>query len=569
MSTETQLKGDSLRRQMELSKNYALENNLELVTSIDGRRLADIGISAFHGKNATDGVLALFLAHLNAGNIEDNSVLLIESLDRLSREKILSAITQFISIVDKGVEVITLVDGCSYTKEAINKNPALMYVSMATMIRANEESETKSVRGKAVWGTKRLNAKSKIVTRRLPGWLHYDEGTQKIKIDKNRGRIVKKIFDLYSKSMGMEKIAQKLNEEGVPTFGDGIMWHRSYIKKLLQNRSVIGEYQPFTIIQGKRVAVGDPIIEYYPSVVTNEIFNAANGNIEIRKAASKGRKGAFFTNLFSGLVRCSQCGSKLYVINKGPDIKGGKYLWCSLSKGKAGCKSVPIRLQKFEDTVLKHLHEIDYTELFGEENAELNALHLVKCEIEEELRKLKYAEENVLNMITDGSLTVEARAEISARYNDVISKRGAKNEELRGINAKIGEMVYSRNQVISEKIKDILGEIKLNANSYELRGALQTMITKVVDHIEVSTKKIEFNPWEYTDACREVIKFREIHASYKRKKLADLVELKSFENFVSDYERKIKIRYKNGECRTILMGDDVSLVNRKLFSKGR
>ena len=36
MSTDTQLKGDSLRRQLEASKAYAENHNLELVDNIDG-----------------------------------------------------------------------------------------------------------------------------------------------------------------------------------------------------------------------------------------------------------------------------------------------------------------------------------------------------------------------------------------------------------------------------------------------------------------------------------------------------------------------------------------------------
>ena len=54
MSTDIQLKGDSLRRQKESSKNYAEENNLELIET-----LQDIGISAFSGKNSKDGALGV------------------------------------------------------------------------------------------------------------------------------------------------------------------------------------------------------------------------------------------------------------------------------------------------------------------------------------------------------------------------------------------------------------------------------------------------------------------------------------------------------------------------------
>ncbi|MCZ4090631.1 hypothetical protein [Sinorhizobium psoraleae] len=47
MSSDIQLRGDSLRRQTEASKKYAAENDLELIEDF---KLEDIGVSAFKGK---------------------------------------------------------------------------------------------------------------------------------------------------------------------------------------------------------------------------------------------------------------------------------------------------------------------------------------------------------------------------------------------------------------------------------------------------------------------------------------------------------------------------------------
>src|SRR5262245_24847644 len=90
MSTEDQLKGDSRRRQLEASKAYAEEHGLDLA---DDAQLEDIGISAFKGANARDGALGQFLTAVRAGLVERGSFLLVESLDRLSREEILPAHT--------------------------------------------------------------------------------------------------------------------------------------------------------------------------------------------------------------------------------------------------------------------------------------------------------------------------------------------------------------------------------------------------------------------------------------------------------------------------------------------
>ena len=54
MSTDVQLRGDSLRRQLEASSDYAAKHGLELV---EESRLQDIGISAFKGANVSEGAL--------------------------------------------------------------------------------------------------------------------------------------------------------------------------------------------------------------------------------------------------------------------------------------------------------------------------------------------------------------------------------------------------------------------------------------------------------------------------------------------------------------------------------
>lgn len=117
MSTNVQLKGDSLRRQLDASEVYAKNNDFELVDSIDGRPLKDIGISGYNGINSQKGVLSVFLDALEKGEIEPNSVLLIESLDRLSRDRLSDALTQFMGILSKGIEIITLTDNQNIRKK--------------------------------------------------------------------------------------------------------------------------------------------------------------------------------------------------------------------------------------------------------------------------------------------------------------------------------------------------------------------------------------------------------------------------------------------------------------------
>src|ERR1051326_4411361 len=82
MSTEGQLRGDSLRRQVERSKQYAAEHGLDLDETVS---FNDIGVSAFRGKNLKTGALSHFIEAVRSGKIARGSYLLVESLDQIGR----------------------------------------------------------------------------------------------------------------------------------------------------------------------------------------------------------------------------------------------------------------------------------------------------------------------------------------------------------------------------------------------------------------------------------------------------------------------------------------------------
>src|SRR5271157_860203 len=151
-STPDQERGDSLRRQTELSKAYAERHELELDTTLS---LRDLGISAFNGAHRGKGKLGEFLKLVDRGTISVGSVLLVESFDRLSREEITEALEQFLSLIRKGIRIVTLADQRSYTKETINSDMGQLIVSITIMSRAHEESLIKSQRVRAAWDKKR------------------------------------------------------------------------------------------------------------------------------------------------------------------------------------------------------------------------------------------------------------------------------------------------------------------------------------------------------------------------------------------------------------------------------
>ncbi|MFM8341946.1 MAG: recombinase family protein [Methylomonas sp.] len=115
-SSKKQEKGDSVRRQKSLAEKYCDENNFIL----DNTLKVDDGISAFNSDNKEFGELKNFLDRIKNGDVEKGSCLLVESLDRLSRENMWTASSLLIAIVNNDIDVISLVGNRVYNKNNIN-----------------------------------------------------------------------------------------------------------------------------------------------------------------------------------------------------------------------------------------------------------------------------------------------------------------------------------------------------------------------------------------------------------------------------------------------------------------
>lgn len=154
MSTEGQLQGDSLRRQTDRSRQYALEHGLDLDETTTFR---DIGVSAFRGENLKHGALSRFKEAILNKQIPRGSYLLVESLDRFSRDDIDFAVTEFLQLLRAGINVVTLIDGRVFSPG--QRDPMDLILSLVTLARANDESKHKSDRLAQFWANKRAHAR--------------------------------------------------------------------------------------------------------------------------------------------------------------------------------------------------------------------------------------------------------------------------------------------------------------------------------------------------------------------------------------------------------------------------
>jgi DNA invertase Pin-like site-specific DNA recombinase len=335
-SHPAQTLGDSLRRQVEEAQKYAEANGLELDLQV-----VDQAMSAYTGSHRKKGGLKDLLEMIEAGKIARNTVLLVEHLDRLSREDPMTAMSQFNTIITAGIEVVTLLGGRPqvYNQETLKQQPGRLFEIVGMMMRANEESEAKSRRLSASWEKKRTDAGRGVpMTSECPAWLK--RAGDKFEIIPGRDAVVRRIFDLALKGTGKMGIACRLNEEGVEPFTARARgWHPSYVTKILMNPAVIGKFAPGRRENGRRVLVGTMIDDYYPRIISDETWWTLWG---LRRERTGGRRGRTFANLFSGILRCSECHGRVCLEDKGrkkPGHGDSRYLVCDEARRKKGCSN--------------------------------------------------------------------------------------------------------------------------------------------------------------------------------------------------------------------------------------
>lgn len=353
-STPEQGKGDSHRRQADLAAQFAARHGLEL----DGSSFQDLGVSAFKGDNAATGALRQFRNAVESGVIPSGSFLLVESLDRLTRDHIVNAQTLFMSIITAGVTVVTLqpVERI-YSEESLQKNPFDLIMAIIDMIRAHGESSVKAARLKEAWAAKRSRIGTVNLTSVAPAWLKARPGKDGFDIDEDRAAIIRGIFTDYIGGIGKHSISANLNASGVPPFGRAQYWRRSYIDKIVANPAAMGTFVPHTEERrdGKTIRTPcAPVLNYFPAVIDEETFRAAEAMAGRTGAANVARpRSGGVRHLLAGLARCPLCGASMLRISKGSTAKSGPpYLACSRAKQGAGCVYRAVRVSAVHDAIL-------------------------------------------------------------------------------------------------------------------------------------------------------------------------------------------------------------------------
>ncbi|OAI45078.1 hypothetical protein AYO42_03480 [Rhizomicrobium sp. SCGC AG-212-E05] len=483
MSTDGQLKGDSLRRQLEQSAKYAAEHGLELVPA---SQLADYGVSAFKGQNVTTGALGRFLEAVKAGTIRKGSYLLVESLDRLSRQDPRVALSHFLDIVNQGIVLVTLADQRKYTTETATLE-SLMY-SLIVMSRAHEESQTKSQRISAAWANKRAMADKKIITGRCPAWLKLKTNQKEFDLIPERVGVIERIFDEARAGIGAYKIARRLNADNTPAFVTKNGWHKSSVDKILTGRAVLGEFQPHRLIEGKRVPVGEVVYGYFPKIIEQDTYDAAQAHRLSKRKGGGGRQGSRFSNLFTKIGRCAYCGGPMRYENKGKGVRGGRFLACDNSQRGKGCVGGRWKYENFEASFLTFVEEIDlgsFAEMTGDAPARAGLETTIQA-LTGRIGQAEVERENAYKLITQPGIDIEYVGNKLRTCEESLVSLNAQlkdtQTELSKYSASVTAYYQSREDLgaLVEEIGALDGK-----DGYTLRAGVAAKLKAVISNLEI------------------------------------------------------------------------------------
>jgi DNA invertase Pin-like site-specific DNA recombinase len=463
-----------LSRQLDTIKEFLTQHPHH---TLSGKVYTDRA-SGFHGMNMKDDAgLGSFLKDCESGAVKAGDMLCVELIDRLSRLPPDDARELFRRILSYGVKVAIVRWGIIIDKTDNKLDLAGDLLLTVGFHLAYMESEQKS---KRVFAAKQRNVKSARTDNKIlfsgnsvPRWLELNETKTKFSVKPKEVALIERMFKMKLSGLGANKIMTILSSENSLMLG-GKALRSDSITRLLKNRSLIGEWQPQhrTVIDGKRVCTnnGDPLLDYFPAVITQELFNATQASFD---QSAKGMASRYFNNVFSGLLKCSHCG---YGITQKISYSKGKvyriYYSCTGNTHRKVCKRKSFHMNPVRDKLLQALSILDYSLLNDDQS--MHATSLQRGALECKLQELDKGIKNLGFAI--------AGAEHEEYITDLMTLRNDKRKQQSDTNTELSRM---NNAMTLGNADELHTAANVDLESEEVRIKLNHLLRQHIDKITV------------------------------------------------------------------------------------
>lgn len=461
-SSDAQRGGTSIARQETNAKAFCETYGLDLIDSVN-----DEALSAYHRRNLDTGGLGRILEALRDGKIDTGrTVLLVEQLDRITRDKRRLAARMIEDTLAAGLHIVTLKDSKVWTIERLDGDIGAAIMLAVELTQAHAYSDNLSRRVAASYQM-RLNAATSeqrpFRVRKLPWWIdrasYSSDGFPAYKAEPKAAETMRQTVRwILDDDLGVPQVVQRLNSDRrFVEAGKAGSWSISGMFSMLRNTALYGSY----------THMGEELAGFFEPVIDETTFLRMRGKFDQRHAKPK-RKTS--TAWLQGTLVCGHCGAGAWIRSG----NGQRYVICSAKQqqGKQVCDAPNVNLKIVEREVLNRLGSL--ASMVPEDApsaAEIEA-------IEQEINGTRQRYENATAM------AFEATSELMRRDAQNAAEKAAQRlEELaRSLKAKRAESAYTGPEVLD--LEEIEGTIRglIEAGEYL---AANTALKRIVDKVIV------------------------------------------------------------------------------------
>lgn len=290
-------------------------------------------------------------------------IILVKSISRFSRN-LIDFLTIIRELRNLGIEVYFEDHEISSFDEKCDQ--------MITVMAALAEENVKGMSENVKW---RYQVDYRKGRYQFPTNLYgYRVKNRIVTIVEDEAMIVREIYELYLKGLGVYAISKILNERGIESpLGKG--WHQNTIHKILENEKYVGDaclqktYIADVLTHKKVKNRGERdmyIIENdHPAIVDRNTWNLVQKlREEKRRHYSINNKGRTTTPTVSplvGFIICGKC-KRNYILKTnhyyGLDHKVKKFLTCGKNRNQKSCDNENIDLEIFKEGLMSIIKKI-------------------------------------------------------------------------------------------------------------------------------------------------------------------------------------------------------------------
>lgn len=442
-------------------------------------------------------------------------ILIIKDLSRFSRRNG-AGLVELEALRDEGIRIIAIGDNIDYPTND-DWLRIQIYFFMNEMPVTDTSKKVRNV-------IKRRQQDGKWICSVPYGYVITNSKTMAFEVERTEAVVVQKVFELYNQGWGYKRIANYLTDQHIPTprmnerarkeaRGEEChlkakpQWSIATIQGILTNDFYIG-----TLRQGKYTRKkingqdikrdeSDHIIflKNHEPIINYRVFaTAQNGMKERTKSNYRGIKK--YTNAYSGLMVCGDCGSPMFPLSRS-DLKEAYRCGEYHKRGLKGCTSHHIRVDTLDAIVKAYLQMVRDTssemiqklqETIAEEESQIQNTNNTLEQLEEMIADTKAEKKALIRQCArDIARKPSQENNIQETYDELIAEC---DERIEGLENQI-KMTYDKhNTVVSanrtaqlaiDLFDEILNKEKLEKNDLDL------LIEKIYiyeNHIHIKLK---------------------------------------------------------------------------------